>query len=245
MLAYAKLGLEQCITTKSASEPVARDRWSKYHQLMKLGTPQVTAVTSNHALAVLLSFQVFQTLIDKATKEESTPLASNKNEVTPEEVDISAYIGGSIVFKLKKRYTASRNDSHNGVLTYFIDRSATEQPFSFPSLTSVKSRGGLINLTSPGRAIFQQLEVKFRYCYPEGRTQMSSDEFREACHVDCIFTDHFPKTSMDVEQQVFKDMVLLYFKIRSYSTLQNRMEMFYYKSRQSKKQKALRKTLKS
>ena len=199
--------------------------------------------------------EIFQGYVNNNLNEEHTTNELDFNEepkksepkpviLTPKEIDISSYIGGSVLSKLRKKYIATRSQEKNGVLQNFVANQGDDSSCLTPSLTSVKSRGGLIYLTQCGTDIFHQLEIKFQTCYPEVVTEFSIETYRRACYTEVAMCSRSPGKPTEQEKEFFLDVIALYFKIRSYAKLRNRLEQFLNKSQTERKQKALRKTLK-
>ena len=238
---------EECLDIKSKSLTTALNNlWAKQYRLMSEGLPQITNLTDNGQLTTLLSMEIFQIYVNNNLSEEPSKTEPDSNEapdkgepkavtLTPKEIDISSYIGGSVLSKLRKKYVVTRSHEKNIELENFIANASDDSSCITPSLTSVKSRGGLIYLTQCGTDIFHQLEVKFQTYYPEVVTEFSIETYRSACYPDMALCSKCPGNPTKPEKEFFLDMVDLYFKIRSYAKLRNYLEQFLNKSRTEKK----------
>ena len=94
--------------------------------------------------------------LDESTKPET--VNPTPSVITPEEIDMTHYIGGDVVSKLKHKCS----DDESYVFNQLISEEAPKQS----TLLHAKSRGKLTNKTSDSKCLFVEMEQLYSDIFP-------------------------------------------------------------------------------
>lgn len=233
--------IEACRVSKSKVHGVNKEEsQAKFYALMAStdGVLDLTAVTGSRQLTMWLCVNAVDLLSPSAV--DSTASVSPAAPLTAEEVDITHYIGGFVVRQLKKRNSGS---GYRDVIDTII---SSDDPDSH-TLLAVKSRGGLLNLTTDGKALFAELEHIFRELFPPQTVHLSVSKYSGAVTANCVVQDCYHNSSASVDSsqkdKVLMDIIALYFKVRVHHKCKLIVEKVRNKKRDATKEKALRSKL--
>ena len=120
------------------------------------------------------------------------------------EMDITAHIGGSIVFKLKKRYRACRKAKHEECILYL---GRPQESASATSLTTVLDRGGLVHLSAVASDVFVELETTFRECFCDSDRVMQLAKYMRRIS-DTVIRNFYEATCDSSVTDAVRDPVL-------------------------------------
>ena len=222
--------------------------WTNFHKAAIVGFPSVTAFTGCKKSANALAFDVFEHVIEHVFCGNSRDAKKSPVHLSDKENDILSHIGGSIVFKLKKRYRSKRQEHREKCITCLRTSKPCNDLTTGPSLTQVLDRGGLTYLMPSAMPILSGLELGFREFFGQnaGKLVFTSYQSKLADVVKCSFFEITSACCVEEEtkEEVFKDIVKLFFKIRCASKLRKIVRQLQAKKQITKKQKPLRKQLK-
>lgn len=203
------------------------------------GVPHITNITGDNKLTVWLCTNVFTHYTIKKRERSSlcqSSVCSVQETLSKEEEDIVHYIGGFVIAKLKK---SSRAEDYTHLCHMFVSESMEQH-----TLVAAKSRGRLTALTKDGKCIFVGLEEVFRNMYPASVVRMSCDEFITVCQENSVIQDCFHSATDVLESkfkdQLFIDIVRLYFKVRVHQKCKIYLESVRRSQKMSHKDRALR-----
>ena len=222
--------------------------WTNFHNAVILGLPSVTAFTGCKKLANALAFDIFEHIVKSVFSKKSTDVEKSFVHISGKDNNILSHIGGSIVFKLKKTYRSKRQEHREKCIRCFSTSKPCTDSNTEPSLTQVLDRGGLTYLTPSAMPILCGLEVGFREFFVQNVGNLCFGSYQSVLsdEVKCTFfeiaSDCFVQESE--KEQVFNDVVKLFFKIRCTNKLKKIFRRLHANKQVAKKQKSLRKQLK-
>ena len=210
-----------------------------FFQLMATGVPELTKLSGEHMLTMWICNNIFQVFISSTSSTQQCTEPACR-PLTPEEADITHYIGGFVCSKLKQRNSDSK---YNELLSAVISSAEPEQE----TLLAAKSRGRLTNLTRDGQCIFEQLEQIFCTIFPPTVVRVDVAEYADACLkneiVQSCFHNATSNLDIDEKENVLLNIISLYFKVRVSQKCKVIIEKVRNKRRASKQEKALRSKL--
>ena len=164
------------------------------------------------------------------------------------DMEIVAYIGGSIIQKIRK-YASRLTDKNKKKQIFLscIEKMIGSNP---TKLVSVKTRGGLLNATDGMLRIFAIMEKEFRTMFGEGVecvVEMSENSFVTSVMslVNVEFCQLMGVSCIDDTGKVLKKISSLFFKVRAHNKARKLLDRKCdNKKMKLKEKKSLRKKLK-
>lgn len=175
-----------------------------FFSIAAAGMPELTEVAGDHRLMMWLSLQVLERTLDSF--RSTTVTTSNLSKpLSSEESDIAHYIGGCVVAKLKKEKWNENMDFFSCFLEY--------RDADLDSLVGAKSRGNLINLTSPAKSFFAEMELVFRDTFAVSDEKMPESSFYNKCCANQVIQDcyHSLTHCVDDTERVFPKIISFFF----------------------------------
>ncbi|XP_025108986.1 uncharacterized protein LOC112573130 isoform X2 [Pomacea canaliculata] len=233
--------LDDCLVPCKMFVRAAREKaWSLYHAAYIKNMSSVVECTKSTSAAAWLCLKTFEKLIAL-----NYPVQAEQNQACQSSAfhdklkDIIAYIGGSIVAKIKRLCKGEEQQC--------LDALCTKHDTTM--LTATLDRGGLIYLNEKAKELFYALEHRFVQTCRSTPSSCRSVDFAIACVDDEELLHNFYSISYKsdisetAKQRVFCMVARLYFQIRIHHECHKFMERHQQQQHASKSKQRLRKSL--
>ena len=252
-LRLAMLFISACFEMKSKFMPANKEASErKFNSSLLENLPRLEPLTGSTMFSSWLCLEIFMRLLKQISEKGQVETPTIVKHDCRDD-DIVIYVGGSIVSKLRKaahRLTDGEKDAHLEVLSHLVS-SKEDSNDAETSLTNVLDRGGLVRLVPKVQAMFLEMENLFLNLFSDTHLtclplEMYSQECLKNDTVLCAFYEcTYESTNSDtVKFHLMKGIIALYFRIRAYHKCRSYMDHYCYAKCITRKQKALRKTLK-
>ena len=203
--------------------PAAKEQsWGRFHEAVVSNHSKITDITKSTELTSFLCLRLFEKLMNPPSLSTTTSLniksSSSTSKTSSRKKDIVVYIGGSVVAKLRKaayRLSEGERSARLGVLSQLLSTDATRGD----TLTDVLDRGGLTRIKPQIEHMFVCMEEVFAELFT-GKHNLAVSKFVSACcatdDILCGFYETIYTSEADdtIKEQIFKNILSLYFKIR-------------------------------
>ena len=230
--------LDSCIGPKGTFAAAAREKaWSHYHAAFKKNMGPVAQAVKSAPAAAWLCLRLFELLLKSNFPDNSESARSQDTTVSEKDYDIIAYIGGSVLQKVKKAaFRLSNNKDKFSIIdcvNSFIDHNKHDQDDESQamSMTNILDRGGLIYLKPNVKQMFIWLESVFRNMFADhGMKALSFEMYMEQCLSDgTVMASFYENVYASWADEAKKELILriivqLYFKIRAHHKCKKLMD---------------------
>lgn len=254
--------LNRCLVKKTKFRCASKEKAiTKFHQAI-LDTsyfkPLEALLCPFTATSVALT--VFEILM-KNNYDNPQETVQSEVEVPQTEVDIVEYIGGYVLFTIKKQAHRVKDISERESMLQCLNACETKDVASATAgsasstagstqhpMTQVLDRGGLTKPSSNICQMFVNLESIFRSCFNEAHTLSSEMYFSKCLTSDCVSVCLYEEmykinASENIKENILSGILKLYFKIRAHHKCRVYLNRHQMLTKASRKKKSLRKGL--
>ena len=193
-------------------------------------------------------FALFQEMLRDAFCVKITERQVLANTLSEHEKDVTSYIGGAVVQKLRQKAYRLRDSEEKHVILECVQHLSVDEARK-GSMIEILDRGGLIKLHPSIELLFEALETKFRCLYSGYSIRLSFEAFFQECvSLDEVSTAFYNqiyevRAQENLKEKLLRDMTFLYFKTRAHHKCKTFMDDYYRQTHKEKREKALRKRM--
>ncbi|XP_076447573.1 uncharacterized protein LOC143284615 [Babylonia areolata] len=253
--------LTSCLVPRSKFLNAAKERaWGNYHCAFLKNMESLTETTKSSQVSAWIALRIFQRLV-------SDCYCNRKSDCEPdtfipeEEKTVIRYVAGSVIKKIKQKLWRLQKNHHideqieclNNLTLHSGEEEGCSQ--SATDMTKLLDRGGLTYVKPNISEMFCTVEVVFRQLAGTGNDvkEVSVNSFVAACLESTDVTERYYDTlyqcgqslSTKIAGDVLIHILDLFFRIRIHHKMKIMMDKVRYELNLKKKQKGLRKTLKT
>ncbi|XP_055889512.1 uncharacterized protein LOC129926915 [Biomphalaria glabrata] len=259
-LADSLMFLNGCLVTKSRFVSSCTERaWKNYYRSYIINMGLVKEVVKCQQLSAWISLKVFEHLIILAYGNKMEKNVTIINTLKDQEKSTINYIGGCIVKKIKRKVMRSAKtetrDKKLYCLSLLVCQSQEETVEN--QMTFLLDRGGLTYIKSKVANLLYEAETTFQDMVG-AKDQLklrniSVSDFLQKCLDNQLITSAFYGLINDgnkivndeIMGEILDTIIILFFKIRMHHKLKVLMDSIRKQENKSRKEKSLRKKLKS
>ena len=225
--------------------------WTNFHSSYIACMEDLYLYTENYRTSFTLCKSLFHKLLDKNFQKKSNTSSKKLESVSQKDIEIVAYIGGSLICSLKK----NKKNKH---ILQLIEHFKLKQEFddneelnlpSYTQLIQTLDRGGLQYPSEQAQTFFMSLESKIlEVCGDSSLNNCSKGDFITICSEDSEVREKYNIVLDDedfdeLKNDLFVKFVKGYFNVRVHHECKMFMERYRNRKALSKHQKGLRKSL--